>query len=349
MRLSGRLHVLVGGVVAALMFGAPFTVPSAQARVDGAAKRYVKINLSDVGTKDTEDGLEATAFIDGGHPYAALCVSPEGLQKESTREEVVKETTVVKEEDPETGIVTEKEQTVGTQTWRVVQLKCGNREWESEVCIAATGTMTCPPRRGEPIDGEDVAKRATQRMPWVPINPQFRPNVLGKGRYDFALTQAPLFFWVPVDVWDKPLEVHASACNLDGDCSYASIRARPDRLVFLPSREDRSVERDCRPPNTYKPVFSSSDYDGMTTDRKACKYTFSHSSTTKSGRSHDAEIGIQYTIFRSWWTEIDGFRQGVFDVEELEYGWLIAEEFDMRVGEVQALSGAPRQSKKDDD
>jgi hypothetical protein len=337
-RRNGRRGLVAFGVV---VVSALLITESPSGAQPSRFLRRVQVGASGPGTStdDNEKFLSAGAFIDGGPPN--WCVA--GGDLEVVAEPVLLpeqfDTRVKVEVDPETGGEREVEVVEGTRVSRSITLRCGGVERTIISCVSGSGTLVCPPRRPQ-VDSRGLARRMTEKLWWPKVRPSFSPNATGSGRYDFALTQAPLFFSVPQGDW-KILAVQAMACNDDGDCAFARVRATPKTLVFVWSKGDE-LEAACDDRFATSPVESPIDYQVREKMQDSCRFTFKHSSTTQPRGVFGSEIGITYQIERLSWKLVDGSLIDFVTEIEDEYEYFNSVDVNVRVGEVEAVNGTSR-------
>jgi hypothetical protein len=184
----GRLVVVV--VVALLsVIGSLGVASPSLARGRGQAR--LENNGPSTKIEDTDDELISGVVVGGGHPYQVMCASRQPPTRTSEPENEFGEV-VVEYYDDETKSIQKSTVTKLKRQYVVVTLTCGGKVLKtSRICVPNVGFDPCIPEDFN-ISGKEVAEVTPVGFPNVTAS--MAPYVRGRGRYDFALTQAPFSF-----------------------------------------------------------------------------------------------------------------------------------------------------------
>jgi hypothetical protein len=292
---------------------------------------------------DSPDGLTAEVMIDDG-PADAICVARRGEAgapsvrwEEPPRKEDVQVTQVFADrlvpgsDPPRYEPVLIREDTVYIRRWKLMTLSCAGTTRTVRVCVPGPGqpTTVCPDIKKP--DGRTVARHNMDFVPWPDIHPQFAPNVASDGPNNFAITQAPLFFWVSDEDWAARPTATAQACNAAG-CITSITQGRPIAVGLVPGVDDSDIA--C-PSDPGRPITSAAAYEDARRDGTCHMYTYKHSSTTVGG-SYKATVYLDYQVWIGAVDE-DDFRNNVAFAADAGNQYTTFIQFDLKVGEIEAV------------
>ncbi len=283
-----RLLVLLAATVGLVV--ASESMASAQlVKNKGSLVFYGKPKNSGTSTDVNDENIEAVAFIDGA-PADKVCQTRSGnsIEVEYGPIENVSESRTITVTDPVTGNITAETEWYVTQQKQKITLTCGSATWSTYRCIEVPGGKPCPPPRPKP-DARAVGRHMVDTASWKVPSPFFAPDWRDRSKTPFTLTQIATFYWYSLNDY-QPLTSKAKACNLDGQCVEAGIRADPYMSVLETGTGDTVA---CEGPGV--PIETPEAYDANK-GKDECMYIYKHSSTTQPDRVYGARTWIQFKM-----------------------------------------------------
>jgi hypothetical protein len=330
---------LLGAALVVMTIG--LTEP-AEARVRGQVR--LENNGPSTQTEDSDEQLVSGVTV-GGNPYEVMCASRQPATATTSEPEDEYGNVVEEYYDSETKTVRTRTVQKVKRRYVYVTLTCGRTVLRtSKICVPNVGFDPCTPPPNN-LNGKEVA--VLTPVGWPEVTASMSPNARGRRRYDFALAQAPFFFWFEGDNFDD-VTSHSFACSGDV-CAKASVVANSIATVFTPDLDDPDAEMWCW--ESGKAVRTPADYEAGWKDirnprsdgdppSEFCSHTYKRSSTKKPNGVYRARIGVIYELTRTWEVKRvtdDALLDGGKVVED-RYVRVTWDEFSARVGEAQGVN-----------